>query len=348
MAEMMGMMVRDAATVAALSSAVAGSAVTRRNRQAYYDNQGAKASGNYGSSYRNHMLRSPRSRMTPNHGPGPGVGIHIQCQDPYLQGSRYPGEMITSSNYGYGYGHGSGGSWIAHNPQYFPSSMVSPGSLCGCPQCYWREFYYVGRVREVYDSHNEHHRLLFRKTCLPWETPKKIILSEEEGGEEAEQQEAAQAGPSYSSRALTPQSRPRSGALRRCNSDSMLGMPPLSRAPTPLLRNNESQISVAVGPTWEEKGKEVDRTGLGGDGDAPYESTSSHTTDEDAQRIGSPVPVPVPMSEPEPKLEPEPSEPNIRPQLKSSKSSLHQRLRQLWSPKTRSNSSDKAELVHYA
>ncbi|KAJ3578746.1 hypothetical protein NPX13_g1812 [Xylaria arbuscula] len=125
-------------------------------------------------------------------------------------------------------------------------------------------------------------------------------------------------------------------------------MPPLSRGPTPLLRNNESQISVAVGPTWEEKGKEVDRTSLGGDGDAPYESTSSHTTDEDAQRIGSPVPVPVPISEPEPKLEPEPSELNMRPQLKSSKSSLHQRLRQLWSPKTRSNSSDKAELVHYA
>ncbi|KAJ3578748.1 hypothetical protein NPX13_g1811 [Xylaria arbuscula] len=62
------------------------------------------------------MLRSPRSRMTPNHGPGPGVGIHIQCQDPYLQGSRYPGEMITSSNYGHGYG----GSWIAHNPEYSP------------------------------------------------------------------------------------------------------------------------------------------------------------------------------------------------------------------------------------
>jgi len=42
---------------------------------------------------------------------------------------------------------------------------------------YW---YYVARVREVYDNHCRHHRLLFYDATLVWETPEKVTIREED------------------------------------------------------------------------------------------------------------------------------------------------------------------------
>ncbi|KAI0393827.1 hypothetical protein F5Y17DRAFT_430404 [Xylariaceae sp. FL0594] len=42
---------------------------------------------------------------------------------------------------------------------------------------YW---YYVARVREVYENHCRHHRLLFHDTHLAWETPEKAVIREED------------------------------------------------------------------------------------------------------------------------------------------------------------------------
>ncbi|KAI1813388.1 hypothetical protein GGS20DRAFT_481154 [Poronia punctata] len=40
--------------------------------------------------------------------------------------------------------------------------------------------YYVSRVREAYENHCRHHRLLFHDTCLEWEMPEKGFLREED------------------------------------------------------------------------------------------------------------------------------------------------------------------------
>lgn len=199
----------------------------------------------------------------------------------------------------------------------------------------------MGRVREVYDNHSEHHQLLFRDICLIWELPEKITLPEEK----AAPQEEEQGETSYASQTLTPQSRHGSGSVRRRNSDSMIKTPgSVSRVPTPLSRNNESRMSLASEPTGKGKGKEVVNTGLDGDENAP-ESISDDNIDYEAERLGSPVAVPAPSPVPAPMSEPESSKPIERPQVKSSRTSFHQRFRQLWSAKNRGSSSDRAELV---
>lgn len=133
-----GLMARDAASIVALSSAVAGTAAAnRRNHLAFYGNQRADASGFNAASYMNHLRAPARSRMLPNHGPGSGVGIHIHYRDPCRHGvgygSHYPGDIINSSSDSYSC------SRAHQNPQY-PSFAASQDSPCGCPRCYWRDF----------------------------------------------------------------------------------------------------------------------------------------------------------------------------------------------------------------
>lgn len=113
---------------------------------------------------------------------------------------------------------------------------------------YW---YYVGRVREIYENHCRHHRLLFRDDFLAWETPGKATLAE---------QSVASLSASLSRPALTPYSRQSSGggggggggsgglAMRIRSSSS-------STVPTPLSRT-DSTSQPNPEPRQASKGKE--------------------------------------------------------------------------------------------
>ncbi|KAI1304570.1 hypothetical protein F5Y03DRAFT_406895 [Xylaria venustula] len=182
---------------------------------------------------------------------------------------------------------------------------------------YW---YYVGRVREVYDNHCEHHRLLFRDVCLIWELPEKITLDE---GEE-------DGATTHTSRALTPHSRHSSGSLRTTI--------PISRDPTPLSRQSGSRPGVAATEKVNKgKGKEAINVGMGGD--SSISATVSVCDDKIGNdKNGKGVEMKIPRIA-------GPSEAVGKSQPKPNRTSVQQRFRQLWSTKIRDKSSDKTEQV---
>ncbi|KAI0424261.1 hypothetical protein F5Y09DRAFT_347898 [Xylaria sp. FL1042] len=350
-------MIHDVSAMAALSGAAAGAvgANNRRTQASYYRNQRYNANAFDAASYMNHLRAPAPSRMPGSNGGGVGIHIHYQGQCPHdvARGPSYPGDHFASHSEGYG------------SPLH-SSYAGPPSSPCGCPRCYWRDFlasdiekykatcqqlretylwnlhelYYVGRVREVYDNHCEHHRLLFRDVCLLWELPEKITLAE---GEE----DAAQ-----TSRALTPHS---------LHSNSSLRTPmPLSRGQTPLSRDSGSRLSVVPAEQMNKgKEKEVINIQLDGAVGRPVVDISHDTKDAEKELINTclhgDIEIPVVKSvgddnkgkEVETRISSmtTPSETIVKPQAKPSKTSIHQRFRQLWSIKNRDKSSDKTELV---
>ncbi|KAI0457794.1 hypothetical protein F5B21DRAFT_501178 [Xylaria acuta] len=171
-----------------------------------------------------------------------------------------------------------------------------------------RELYYVGRVREIYDNHCRHHRLLFHDVCLTWELPEKVTLREES--------------------IRKPLSRHSSGSLKSPIS-------PSSRYPTPLpRRDSESRESVEARAVSKGKEKEV-IPGLDVDVDALVGSAGNGNDGKGKGKgkanevvIISPTTTPV-----------------AKAQTKPYKLPMQQRLRQLWPTKVRGKSSDKAELA---
>ncbi|KAK5624343.1 hypothetical protein RRF57_000059 [Xylaria bambusicola] len=161
-----------------------------------------------------------------------------------------------------------------------------------------------------------------------WELPEKISLPEDEFDETG-----------ATSHTLTPQphSRHESVSLRRRSTGSLRTPPhPLSRGPTPPFQNNGSQLSVAAEPRSSKgKEKEVINTGLDGDRDTSGSSTSDDTKGNEAETTTSP----------EPEAEAEPSRPISKPRARPSKTSFHEKFRQLWSTRSRDKSSDKIEPV---
>ncbi|KAI1426819.1 hypothetical protein F5Y12DRAFT_712702 [Xylaria sp. FL1777] len=333
-------MMHDVSALTALSgaaAAVATSAETRRRQAAYYRNPRSNPNAFNAAGYMNHLRAPAPSRIPPNRGPGagPDAGIHIhyqgQCPHEVGHGLSYPSASRISHSEGYG---------CARDDRKLrrPSYADSPSSPCGCSRCYWRDFlksdiekykatcrrlretyiwnlhelYYVGRVREVYDNHCEHHRLLFRDVCLMWELPEKITLPEEDTA--------------HSSRALTPHSRHSSSSVRTPI--------PLSRGATPLSRESGSRLSVATAEQANNKGKgkEVIHTGLDGDFDTPLAGSIDDDNREEEVEMKTPSIA-------------TPSESITKPQAKSSRTSIQRRFRQFWSTKAREKSSDKAELV---
>ncbi|KAI1281187.1 hypothetical protein F5Y07DRAFT_396225 [Xylaria sp. FL0933] len=364
-------MIHDAGAVSTLSGAAAG-AVGANNRRAqapYYRNQRVNPNAFDAASYMNHLRAPAPTRMPGDYGGGGGgVGIHIhyqgQCAHDVAQGPPYPGDRFAPYSEGYG------------SPQH-STYAGSPSSPCGCPRCYWRDFlasdvekykatcqqlretylwnlhelYYVGRVREVYDNHCEHHRLLFRDVCLMWELPERITLPEEDD-------DAV-----HSSRAMTPHSLHSSGGLRTPIMVSR-GSTPLSRGsggrlsvgPAEQMRKDKGKGKAVIntgldgtvgrpavesihddGMGKENKGKgNVINTGLDGDVDTPAAESvgDDNSGDNNCQDVETDT---LPMITP--------SETTINPQAKPSKTSLHQRFRQLWFIRRRDKSSDKASLV---
>ncbi|KAI0972669.1 hypothetical protein F4678DRAFT_478543 [Xylaria arbuscula] len=325
----------DMGAIATLAAGTIGA--NARRADAFY-NRGPRSNPNAvnAASYMNHLRAPAPSRLPGDRGGGVGIHIHYQgrCPHDVAHSPSYPGDGFASIIDG------------DSCPQDHRSSRYAPygassSSPCGCPRCYWRDFlasdiekykvtrhqlretylwnlhelYYVGRVREVYDNHCEHHRLLFRDVCLIWELPEKITLDE---GEE-------DATTTHTSRALTPHSRHSSGSLRTTI--------PISRGPTPLSRESGSRLSVAVADKVNKgKEKEVINTGMGGDSSIP--ATVSVGDDKKGKGVEMKSP---PITGP--------GEAVVKPQPKPNRTSVQQRFRQLWSTKMRDKSSDKTELV---
>ncbi|KAI0417606.1 hypothetical protein F5X98DRAFT_387122 [Xylaria grammica] len=324
MAEMT--LLHNASTLAAMcgaASATASAARDRRIADTYYRSPRSNFNA---ASYMNYLRAPVPSRVPSSH----GVGIHIhyqgQCPHHMTHGSSYAGGNLTLDGDSYGRPQDHRASPYAHHE----GSSTSP---CGCPRCYWRDFlttdiekykttcqqlretyvwnlrelYYVGRVREVYDNHCEHHRLLFRDVCLMWELPEKVTLREEEIDS--------------TSRVPTPHSVYSSGELKTPVSSS--------RVPTPLSRDSGSRRSVAT--AWVNKGKEKEIVGADVDVGTPVESICDDSEGKETVIETSPITTP--------------NKTTAKPQLKNNKISMQRRLRQLWPTKTNEKSPDKALLV---
>ncbi|KAI0404346.1 hypothetical protein F4802DRAFT_598308 [Xylaria palmicola] len=199
-----------------------------------------------------------------------------------------------------------------------------------------RELYYVGRVREVYDNHCHHHRLLFQDVYLRWEMPARLTLREE--------------GAISTSRAPTPHLRRSSGSLRTRQSSS-------SPVPTPRpRRESENEQS----PESRQKGKGKEKEAIAsGDAvvDTPprtadvdsnarpeYIKTSPTSTHNESADVNSNT---RPEYIDDTKTSPTGTHNESAPAFpqKPSKLSIHQRFRQLWPSKSRGGSIDKTELV---
>ncbi|KAI1163319.1 hypothetical protein F5B18DRAFT_651849 [Nemania serpens] len=178
---------------------------------------------------------------------------------------------------------------------------------------YW---YYVGRVREIYDNHCRHHRLLFRDACLTWEMPEKAVLSEE----------AVTPAPS---RAPTLHShRSRSGGL---------GTPvSLPSSPASVSRGESADPlqTVEAGRIDKGKGKEV-LPGAEGEVSSPVGGVDEEEVGAKDKDEGGMTALLMAMA----------GDTIPKPQPKHAKISMQQRLRQFWPTRVRGRSSDKADLV---
>ncbi|KAI0878967.1 hypothetical protein GGS24DRAFT_516042 [Hypoxylon argillaceum] len=175
---------------------------------------------------------------------------------------------------------------------------------------YW---YYVGRVREIYDNHCQHHRLLFRDVCLAWEIPEKVTLSEE--------------SVIPISRVPTPLSRRSSGSLRT-------PIPSSSRVPTPLsMRGSGNRWSMDA--AWVSKGKEKEVIpSADGEVSMPIRSVSNDGKNKGKGKEETITPPMTTSSDIIPRSQPKPN-----------KVSMQQRLRLFWPTRIRGKSLDKVELV---
>ncbi|KAI0863680.1 hypothetical protein F4860DRAFT_511577 [Xylaria cubensis] len=260
MAEASSAIFIDPGTTAAMSGVAAAASAARHRRMlvAYFGRKDIDLPSNppipsfRTTSYMNHLRGPPSPLRYPSFDHG-GVGVHIHYQGHCPHG---PPSSYHNNNY-FVPSHNGG-----NDPYFYPPTHDSspysydaeyPGSPCGCSQYYWRDFlttdiekyktacqqlretyiwnlrelYYVGRVREVYDNHCRHHRLLFHDVCLAWETPEKVTLREESIG--------------------TTLSRHSSGSLRS----------PISPSSTPFLRGDSDSAETRVANKG--KGKEVIR-----------------------------------------------------------------------------------------
>ncbi|KAI1177462.1 hypothetical protein F4777DRAFT_577023 [Nemania sp. FL0916] len=181
--------------------------------------------------------------------------------------------------------------------------------------------YYVGRVREIYDNHSQHHRLLFHDVCMLWEMPERVTLSEE--------------GAPPLSRARTPLSRHSSGGMKTPVPSSSTALPPVSPlSPLPAMENEEVW---GRSTTRSRKGKEREVIpGVDGEFGTPTGSIDDRNKGKERspeETISSPVTTPRETITQFPPLTPS----------RSNKVSMHQRIRQFWPPKIRGRSSDKSE-----
>lgn len=179
---------------------------------------------------------------------------------------------------------------------------------------YW---YYVGRVREIYDNHCRHHRLLFRDACLPWEMPGKAVLSEEDA-----------AVTPVTSRAPTLHSnRSRSGGL---------GTPPpisLPSSPAPVSRGGSADpLTVNAGRIDKGKGKEI-IPGMEGAGSAPVGNVDEEDEEDEEEAKAE-----IKDEEMTAPLVATASDIMPKPQLKHAKISMQQRFRQFWPTRVRGRS----------
>ncbi|KAI2635406.1 hypothetical protein GGS21DRAFT_80736 [Xylaria nigripes] len=187
---------------------------------------------------------------------------------------------------------------------------------------YW---YYVGRLREVYENHCEHHLLLFQDRILLWLMPEMIILRDEDVASPSEIQ--------------TP--------LSRHSSDNVL--PSSNNQSPPAIRESESQCSLdttrrskgkekeaidasdanmQIASVKEAKGKEKE---LLNSSDTNIRTSSVYEDKYYGKKESNTIPSPTKSMRP--------SEP------KPKKLTMQQRLRSLWTSRVKSRSSDKAELV---
>ncbi|KAI1130530.1 hypothetical protein F5Y10DRAFT_289183 [Nemania abortiva] len=335
-------MVLDSSTTAAVSGAVAaaaGAARYRRTQAAFYRAPRPNVSNTIDTvSYMNHLRAPAGSRVPLNRG---GVGVHIHYQ------GRHPHGALHGPSYLDGHINSHSENEACLSPQDARASQCNyyaghPTSPCGCSQCYWRDFltndiekyktarrqlyetyiwnlrelYYVGRVREVYDNHCQHHRLLFRDVCLTWEMPEKVVLSEE----------SVNVTPRPISRAPTPRSRHSSGGLRA-------PIPSTSRDPMPL-SGGEPSHQWSMDPGWVSKGKEKVIPSTDGEVGTPVGSSSDDSRDKGKGKEKI-KPLLATMS----------TETIVRSQPKPTKISMQQRLRQLWPTRVRGKSLDKTELL---
>ncbi|KAI1737287.1 hypothetical protein F4680DRAFT_451097 [Xylaria scruposa] len=217
----------DPGTTAAMSGVAAAASAARHRRMliAYFGRKDIDLPSNppipsfRTTSYMNHLRGPPSPLRYPSFDHG-GVGVHI-----HYQGHCPHGPLSYHNNY-FAPSHNRSDLYSyppTHDPSPYPYDGEYPSSPCGCSQCYWRDFYYVGRVREVYDNHCRHHRLLFHDVCLAWETPEKVTLREESIG--------------------TPLSRRSSGSLRS----------PISPSSTSFLRGENESTETRVVRKGKEK-----------------------------------------------------------------------------------------------
>ncbi|KAI0447821.1 hypothetical protein F4803DRAFT_545875 [Xylaria telfairii] len=293
---------------------------------------------------------SPLRYTSPTRGGGRGgVGVHIHYQGHCPHGPlSYPENYFRASyseSDAYPYPqpqphHTLPDAYPYPQPHHTlpdPYNADYTNLSCGCSQCYWRDFltsdiekyktacqqlretyiwnlrelYYVGRVREIYDNHCRHHRLLFRHVCLTWETPEKVTLREESVG--------------------TPLSRRSSGSQRRPIS-------PSSGNPTPLLRGeSEGQQSVEARVVSKGKEKEVIpssdvevNTPIGSIDDDHDSKGEGRSTGKAKEQLIISLTTP----------------PTTKPYTKSHKNLIQKRFRQLWPIKVHGKSPNKAELAH--
>ncbi|KAI0541091.1 hypothetical protein GGR58DRAFT_520313 [Xylaria digitata] len=330
----------DASALAAVSAAVSATASAARNRDMEATYYSKPRSSFDAASYMNY-LRAPASSRLPPSPHGVGIHIHYQGQCPHHAGydSSYFGDNFTSGHNTYSYSRD-------RRIQQWPHREGSPSSPCGCSQCYWRDFYYVGRVREVYDNHCEHHRLLFRDVCLLWEIPEKATLPEEDV-------ESVSRIPTphsvHSSGGLsTPASLP--GDLSRENGsqhnvlverankgkekeviagvDVDAGTPVSpSRSPITLPLESEGRNSVAAEQIDRGGEREV-LTRIGVDANTLVESIGDDNKGKEVEMEASPT---ITSSKTIAKSQP-----------KHNKTSMQQRIRQLWPTRSQEKSSEKA------
>ncbi|KAI1431575.1 hypothetical protein GGR50DRAFT_58172 [Xylaria sp. CBS 124048] len=291
-----------------------------------------------------------------------GVGVNI-----HYQSCPYHDPHHADASFLYNYGHA-----LDDDFSQDPYNAECTGAICGCSQCYWRDFltddiekykktcehlrgtyswnlqqlvrrhyaspnksrgtkdaeldklywYYVGRVREVYDNHCQHHRLLFQDVFLSWRMPEKIELLEKD----VEPESREPSPPSRHSslvlspvpRRLTPQSR-----------HSSTGLVPPSQGTTPLPRN-------ASGGRWSLDAIRTDS----GKGKEPIPRMNSRATDMENSSANDDG-----LREKSKEVETTASSSTgmVVHEPKQKRLSLQQRLKQLWPAKLREKSSDKAD-----
>ncbi|KAI1821517.1 hypothetical protein F4861DRAFT_454848 [Xylaria intraflava] len=345
-----GVMAAMAGTAAAASHPSRATRYRKGGQNMYIGGARFGTNGFDTASYMN-SLRAPAPSISSARGASnQGVGVNIH----YQPSCAYHGPFSLDDGFGY---HGENYA----RPMNYDISQgyhaTGPsGSLCGCPQCYWRDFltndiekykatcqqlrgtyiwnlhelvrrhraapsksraekegeleklywYYVGRVREIYDNHCQHHRLLFQDVCLTWVMPERITLREDDL--------------EPPSRDPTPQSRHSSASFAPSPRDST----PLPR------RGSAGRWSLDTGLASKGKEKEViPRVDIGGD----MQSSSAHDdkSNDDEKEVEA-----IPSPDNNSATTPEPKHKRI---------SVQQRLRQLWLSRHGDRSSDKADLT---